>query len=87
MKTRYNIDDESLVWELVVPSLLHGMRSPNKAILGGEWLSTAMLEPGQSGALAVIPVGKGDFSQELTEVYILKTAKILGSYKKPENTQ
>ena len=87
MKPRYNTHDESLVWELVVSSLLHGTCSPNKAILGGQWLSTAMLEPGESGVLVVIHVGKGDVSQELTEVYILKAAKILCSYKKTENTQ
>lgn len=75
------------MWGLAISSLLPGTWSPYEAILGGQRLSTAMLEPGQSGLLVVIHGGKGDVSQELTEVYILKAAKILCSYRKTENAQ
>jgi len=46
--------------------------------------STAILEPWESGDLVVIHQGKGDVSQELTEVCILKAVKILCSYRKSQ---
>lgn len=68
----------------MVSSLLPGTYSPNKAILGGQWLSIAMLELGELFVSVVIHVGPGAVSQELTEIHILKAAEILCSYRKTE---
>lgn len=43
-----------------------------KAMLGGQRFSTAVLDRGESGSL----VSRGDVSQQLTELDILKAAKI-----------